>query len=371
MKKNNIIFFVILVLIFLIFDFIYTRKFDKNIKSLIFTKNQFFHHHLLPNKFSIDGGGMKFPEYKIFTNSLGFRDSKIRQIVKKKKNRIIFIGDSFVFGTLLDYEFTVVGLVDKYFKNKIEVLNAGVSSYSPSIYYNKVKFFLEKGLKFSHLVVFIDISDIEDEAIIYEADKKTGYIKYTDEVIKLQISEKILLKTSQNFLTNVKQLLKENLSITYRSVIYLASKFMLITLKMTNKEFINYIVSEKFTRDKWTINEDIKKKYDMGIKKSIFYMSLLKNLLDKNEIKMTIVVYPWFTQIYHNDLNSIQVQIWEEFSKKNDIQFINLFPVFISNENKNLNIYQKIMLDFIPLDIHWNKNGSEKVFKYFIENFKY
>ena len=38
-------------------------------------------------------------------------------------------------------------------------------------YYNKIKYYLEKGLKFSHLVVFIDISDIEDETIYYEYDE--------------------------------------------------------------------------------------------------------------------------------------------------------------------------------------------------------
>ena len=103
---------------------------------------------------------------------------RIRKIDLKKKNRIVFIGDSFTFGVLLDYEFTVPGLADIYFREKgIEVLNAGVSSYSPSIYYNKIKFFIEQGLKFSHIVVFIDISDIEDEAVVYVTDEQTKSVK--------------------------------------------------------------------------------------------------------------------------------------------------------------------------------------------------
>ncbi len=119
------------------------------------------------------------------------------------------------------------------------------------------------------------------------------------------------------------------------------------------------------------LNEDVRKEYNLGIEKSIRYMTLLKDLLDKNNIKLTIVVYPWFTQIYHQDLNSIQVRIWKEFSEKNNNQFINLFPTFINEENKNLNIYEKILLDFIPYDVHWNQNGSKKIFENFIKNFKY
>ena len=107
----------------------------------------------------------------------------------------------------------------------------------------------------------------------------------------------------------------------------------------------------------------------MGIQKNIYYMGLLKKLLDENDIKLTVVVYPWFTQIYHNDLESIQVKIWEEFSSKNGNQFINLFPVFINNKNQDLSVQDKILKNFIPFDVHWNKNGSKVVFENFIKNF--
>ena len=54
---------------------------------------------------------------------------------------------------------------------KIEVLNAGVSSYSPIIYFKKIEYLIDKGFEFDELIVFIDISDIEDEATIYRSDK--------------------------------------------------------------------------------------------------------------------------------------------------------------------------------------------------------
>ena len=372
-SKKYILFFVVLSLVlvfFLILDFTYSKFFDhqKNINI----RHKIFHHHLLPNSTEIQGGGT-YPKFKVITNSLGFRDSKIKEIDLKNENRIVFIGDSFIFGILLDYEYTVSGLADIYFREKgIEVLNAGVSSYSPSIYYYKTKFFIEQGLKFSHLIVFVDISDIEDEAIVYDVNEQNQSVK------NQSVKHNPQSPKDKNLKTKFKNFLIPNFNITYTFLKYINGNFIqknyldVIASKIFPQkkiEFIDYIVSEKYIRDKWTIDKNVRKKYDAGIQKSIYYMGLLKNLLDENDIKLTVVVYPWFSQIYHNDLESIQVKIWEEFSSKNNNQFINLFPVFINNENKDLSVKDKILKNFIPFDVHWNKNGSKIVFENFIKNF--
>ena len=353
----------VVLILFLILDFTYSKFFTH--QKEIGTIHKIFHHHLLPNSKEIQGGGA-YPKFKVITNSLGFRDSKIKEIDLKKQNRIVFIGDSFTFGVLLDYEYTVPGLADIYFREKgIEVLNAGVSSYSPSIYYYKTKFFIEQGLKFSHLVVFIDISDIEDEAITYVVDEQNQSVKSNVNPPNYQRLQDKDLKTK------FRDFFKLNFNITYTFIKYIDDFKDVINVKRikNQKKFIDDISSEKYIRDKWTIDENVRKKYDAGIQKSIYYMSLLKNLLDENDIKLTIVVYPWFTQIYHNDLESIQVKIWEEFSSKNGNQFINLFPVFINNKNEDLSVKDKILKNFIPFDVHWNKNGSKVVFENFINNF--
>lgn len=346
-------------LAFLVFDLICSNfLLDKN--KEISVEHQVFHHHFLPNHY-FENETLKYGKYKIFTNSLGFRDSKIRKIDLTNKNRIIVIGDSFVEGVLLDYPYTVVGLMDNHFSQKgIEILNAGVSSYSPIIYYNKIKYFLENGLKFSHLVVFIDISDIQDE-LFYKYDDFSKSVKST----------KILIENKNK---NLKQrflfFLKNNLTINYNIIKYFYTK-TIHRYYPTEKRFFKYILSKEYDRDKWTLNEDIRLKYNKGIESSINQMQLLKNLLDKNEIKLTIVVYPWISQIYYKDLESLQVKIWKDFSKKNYINFINLFPVFINDNINNFNFYEKIKEDFIAKDVHWNRNGSKKVFKHFIKKFNY
>ena len=363
MPSNKYNFFLVVFslvfILFLILDFTHS-KFIIN-PNKIGIAHKIFHHHLLPNSEEIQGGTWVHPKFKVITNSLGFRDSKVREIDLKKKNRIVFIGDSFMYGVLLDYEYTVPGLADIYFRKKgIEVLNAGVSSYSPSIYYYKTKFFIEQGLKFSHLVVFIDISDIEDEAIKYVVDEQNQSVK-SNVKDNHQQEDKNLKRKFRNFL-------ELNFNITYTFIKYIDDNFF-DKIFFDKIIFIDEIVSEKYIRDKWTIDENVRKKYDVGIQKSIYYMDLLKNLLDENDIKLTVVVYPWFTQIYHNDLESIQVKIWEEFSNENGNQFINLFPIFINNKNEDLSLKDKILKNFIPFDVHWNKNGSKVVFENFIKNF--
>ena len=69
-------------ILFLIIDFTYSKFFF--IGKKINIEHKIFHHHLLPNSKEIQGGGI-YPKFKVITNSLGFRDSRIRKIDLKKK----------------------------------------------------------------------------------------------------------------------------------------------------------------------------------------------------------------------------------------------------------------------------------------------
>ena len=62
-----------------------------------------------------------------------------------------------------------MGLIDNALKKKYSVLNAGVSSYSPIIYWKKVEDLINiTRLEFDELIVYLDISDIQDEASVYK-----------------------------------------------------------------------------------------------------------------------------------------------------------------------------------------------------------
>src|SRR3989338_2577369 len=120
------------------------------------------HHDLARNYHGTEFWGVTYP---FFTNNLSFSDSVVRTVsLGTSTPRLVFIGDSFTEGLGVPWKQTFVGRIEEALAPQgIEVLNAAVASYSPLLYYNKIRYWIERGLKFDELVVFIDISDVRDE----------------------------------------------------------------------------------------------------------------------------------------------------------------------------------------------------------------
>ena len=98
--------------------------------------------------------------YKLCTDSRGFKfNCKDKEL---KNYEIAFIGDSFTEGIALPFEKTFVGKFKQ--KTKLDIVNLGVSSYSPNIYLKKIKHFISnKIVLFDHVIVGIDLTDLEDD----------------------------------------------------------------------------------------------------------------------------------------------------------------------------------------------------------------
>jgi hypothetical protein len=133
-------------------------------KSTVGIANPVYGHTLAPNFAGEEMWGAT--KTKLFTNSLGFKDVRVRTVpLRSDRKRVVFIGDSFTEGASGPYEETFVGRFAAAFP-ELDVLNTAVSSYSPSIYYAQDKYLLDVGLQIDELLVYIDISDIQDEAIL-------------------------------------------------------------------------------------------------------------------------------------------------------------------------------------------------------------
>lgn len=370
MKK--IIFYFILVFFFPVFifatDLILTKLVFKDYhffkinekrapkKQFYRVKNKHYHHGFLPNIDVIEEN-IGYNPYRFITNSLGFKDSEVRKINLKKKNyRIVFIGDSFTEGVLLNYRDTFVGIIDKELKNEnIEVLNAGVGSYHPSIYFDKISYLINNiNLEFDELVVFIDISDAYDEFEKDIIENKTTYIK------KLTYFEKIV------------RFIKSNLVLTYTLLNYVHD---IIQNEYLNNpdNFIIHMSEKNIRTPGWTFDKEIYDEYgEKSLKEMKIKMQQLVDLCNKNNIKIILAVYPWFQEIYHNNLDSIHVNFWENFSKDNDIDFINFYP-FLFDENKQNNLKRNIEIIkkyYIPYDVHFNKIGNKLIADNFLEYYK-
>ena len=130
-----------------------------------------FHHGLRKDFAWNDSfGPVRFQE---ISNSLGLRDGERRAISPVgDRPRILLIGDSFTEGVGVPWEETFAGRLQTALKAKgVEVLNAGVASYTPILERIKVRHLYEvEGLRFGRLVLFLDLSDLKDE-LFYRKDE--------------------------------------------------------------------------------------------------------------------------------------------------------------------------------------------------------
>jgi lysophospholipase L1-like esterase len=131
-----------------------------------YTPNLYYHHALQPNfSAEVQWGPTRYP---MRTDSLGMRiaDRGAAPSVDAKY-RILFLGDSFTEGIGVPYEQSFVALIRKRIREAdsgIEVFNGGVASHSPYLYLLHLKDLIERhGARFNEVVVFIDVSDVEDE----------------------------------------------------------------------------------------------------------------------------------------------------------------------------------------------------------------
>ena len=359
-------------LIVLFLDSILTNLFLKNTS---FWKNEkwedkshriiskVYHHDLKPNVEVYETWGGKLKR-KIITNSIGFRDSSQKQILKNTdKTRILLIGDSFIEGSGYDYEYTFSGLLENELGNNYEILNSAVESYSPSIYFKKTDYFLTQGYVFDKALVFLDLSDIYDELFIKFDD-------YQNIISEIPKEKQTLERKIKNKIYSLGWFLRDN-TLTFR-IMYLISdkteeiknylKLKLKASKSINKSFFStsrddaiFYRMTHIDRGFWTFNEDKYLEVSQGLAQSEKYLKKLFELLNKNKIESYLIIYPWPAQIQYGDKK--HSPFWENFSKSNNINLINLYDIFKSENNREF-----IFNNFIYGDIHWNKNGTLKVF---------
>ena len=375
-KYPTVSMIVLLLLIFLATDIIGKNIFKSYFKSL-YKKNDhekeyriqsnYYHHGLKPNV-NIPKTSWGNIIYPIATNSLGFRDKRPREVsLTSDRYRILFIGDSFTEGVGIAYENTFVGIIDSAMQKKdSEVLNAAVCSYSPAIYYAKIKYLIDSmGLKFAELVVFIDISDIHDEVVSYRLSGNKVIDREEELKIDATRNEKYRasIKNKRAVYQKIEQILKRDTVMTYLIVKKIHDLFF-------SRDYSYDYDAVNLRDDLWTIDNSIYEEFGKaGLAESARNMELLVNLCRDKKIVFTIAVYPWPDQIIYHDLDSLQVKFWSNWAKKFDAKFINYFPYFISPSQGSADIRGILDTYFIPADMHWNTEGHRRVANIFLNHF--
>jgi hypothetical protein len=328
------------------------------VKSPLRIRNSAYTHTLKPNFAGYDlWNGRQYP---VFTNSLGFRDASVRDVpLAAGRKRILFIGDSVTEGIGVAFEETFVGRIARAFP-EVDVLNAAVASYSPSVYYEKLKYYLDAGMKFDEAIVYIDISDMQDEASTYYYDDKGVLQMYTD-------------KCSAAFVPGKAK---------WQEIFYIADFFyqfyesakLRYVIDRATFEFLSHNghgYSRDWGRGAWTYDSAASCFGALGVEgaivKAMRQMDRLHELLSAHGIPLSVGVYPWPQQLLYDTVNSRQARIWRDWCAGKCKQFFDHFPAFFRYKEKDPDFVRGL---FIWGDIHYNPRGNQILADDFIEKYR-
>lgn len=323
-----------------------------------------YHHTLAPN---YDGrGAWGDGSYRVCTDASGFKSACGVPATDSKQFDLAFIGDSFTEGIGLPYEQTFVGRIAAALPDQ-RIANLGVTSYSPSIYLAKVRALLAQGYRFKELVVYIDISDIQDEATTY---------RYADGVVRSAAS------TEAHEAAEARRAAEHPLMGRIKDIVYRAfplSHAGLAALKARRSgaatpvtaapESPTAYLERGFERGGWTYNPASTGYGEMGVggavDQSLARMRQLHEELSRHGIALSVAVYPWPSQLLHDTRDSRQVQIWRAFCEGRCRHFHDSFASFFE-QAQALGTTAALQRLFIAGDVHHNAEGAALIAKDFL-----
>ena len=338
--------------LFFVFDFFYsTFTAGQEHERTARVYDPVYDHGLAPNFDGYDVWGEA--RYRLITDNLGFKDGAVREVpMQSTSRRILIIGDSFAEAIGTTYENSFAGLLQAAGQarpDKVEFLNAGVASYSPIIYYKKIKYLLDRGLKFDEVLLLSDSSDVEDEATSYFCiDDDPKYHAYCT----------VPAGTIPSPAINKRDFFIDHFVVTNRVRVTLKRW---VQTRLGNRR---RSIDNDHNRIGWTTPNPDPARYrplgvDGGIARSIENMTKLSDLLASRGIPLTIVVYPWAQQIAQDDRNSRQVKLWQDFCPGHCKAFVNLFPPFFAATDRDKYWYEHL---YILGDDHFSVAGNRMMF---------
>jgi hypothetical protein len=290
-----------------------------------------WHHDLAPNQDSKRPWGKDL--YRFRTDRYGFRTGDCAPGEADKSRPAIFaVGDSFTEGIGVAYEESFVGLMacDAAKQGKA-VWNLGVMSFSPIIHYRKIEAAAEKlGFTPTAVYVFLDLSDIMDEAIVYRVGKG-GNIEMT---------------TSYHWF-DTGQFLLGNFA-TFR-VLYD------LWLRLPFGAAAPY----EHKRARWSFDRNLMQEWGRrGLELAGQNMDRIVALCREWRCRVTLVVYPWPDNVAAGERNSIQVTHWRQWAASRGVRFVDGFAPFFREPAATA-----VRKYFIQGDAHFTAQGHRLLFE--------
>ncbi len=304
-----------------------------------------------------------FPTTNLFTDNLGLRTGK--KTVKSTNNKnILIFGDSMTFGVGLEYENTYAGLIDKEMKS-YNVYNFGVGSYAPSVHLYKLKKALSNNITPHKILLFLDLSDVIDEASRWVDDtdgipkRPEGKPHWARDGDKRKKFLEKNFKLSQELAALVRYNLR-NLRSQAKNIVNENQKNLKI--KMSIQGQYTYTKLNDLDKRFWKNNDFLK-----GLKKIEKKIDEISEIADKNNAEFYLIIYPWAETLYKGE----KAFSWSNYGKKlcdrNRCNLINAIPKFNKYKKTNKNWVHEL---YFLNDEHLNKGGAKLLAEIVINKIK-
>ena len=363
---NFLIFFLLILIFFLISDFFLsknTRLFHvkkdcfKYLKLQINNKD-YYSYELEKNCFAIEHKSVA-PSYNVFTDNLGNRVAKNKLKNKEKKDKILFLGDSFTYGFGVNYEDSVPGKIDKKTNEIYEIVNFAMPGYSPSINLFKLNNYLKRSNNVTIKKVFyiLDLTDVHDESNRWLNIENLNTPVIIDESIKDEIKKTFEVKESLRATRFLSYLINKNVrNLRKRFNNYFSdseSKDPIDTGTYWGK--FTHTAQSKLKKDK-EYNALWQNDFEIGLKNIKIKLKEISDTLKPYNTEFYIVIHPW-----RETLEFGQAEFnWEKFAEEACFlaeckKVISIFDDV--KKIKNSNPFWKTEIYF-PRDVHFNKKGN-------------
>jgi hypothetical protein len=315
------------------------------------------HHGLKPDCAFVEHWGHDRFDY--FTNSLGLRDQKIREVpLADARPRVLLLGNSFTEGET-SWQDSFVGQIAAQLP-QYDFLNGGAPSYSPSNYLNLTRKLLANGVQIDEVIVFSGVFDVFNEASFYHDVDASGAVAGP-----------------------VRQ--QWNISRYAKARFFVARNFMLTNHLVESVEWFlaghgfYHLYTDQFgdafdmEATAWTYrNVDETDPHpagyaplgaEAGIAKEKAKMTLLWRELHQHNIPISVVVYPYPAQLVHDSAESRQVRLWRDWCEGKCKAFISVFPAFFAVKDQCPPSQPGCwyLSHFIFGDFHYNRVGNAVV----------
>lgn len=297
-----------------------------------------------------------FPLIDTFTDDKGLRIGK--KYIKKDENKenIFIFGDSMTYGVGIEYEQTYAGLISNYFNN-YNTYNFAVGSYSPTVHLYKLKKAMNSNIIPKKIFIFLDFSDVIDEAGRWYLDSETNIPRLRN---KIHTKKESFVDKNFKLVKNIFAYINYDLR-NFRS--YLKKE-------IANRDKIKTSIQSNFTYTDLNLLDQRfweKDYFNNGIKNIERNFDELKSISKKNNFDIYLVIYPWAETLEFGQ----EKFNWSKFANKlcnsENCFVIDAIPEFISYKQKNNNWQREL---YFLNDEHFNVLGAKLLSEIVINYFK-